>query len=132
MLCTHIFADEISITVKPTRGIVGTTSITFHEEGNVTILIYESAAKITENTLQIGEEEKAQLRENADAVLIEYLNSDKLTDLSEYPLTFAIAKTNESLTKSISSRKFSKGAVEIIKKMREYAPNINLPGIDGE
>jgi len=53
LLSTITMADSISITVKPEKGLSGTTSLTIHDDGNVTVLVYESAAKISENTINI-------------------------------------------------------------------------------
>ncbi|MFT5131967.1 MAG: hypothetical protein ACI9SC_000430 [Gammaproteobacteria bacterium] len=122
-------ADGVSITVKPLIGIVGTTSLTFHEDEKVTMLVYESAAKITETLLEIGAEDSSYLKMLAVTTLNEYLNMSDFRNISEYAITFGISRTEDTVTKNISSRRLTKNALEIIDEFRKYTPRKDLLNI---
>lgn len=125
------FADSVSITVKPSKGITGTTSVTFHEDGKVTMLVYESGAQIVEKSLGIGAEESAKFKTLAVATLDEYLGTNEFRNINEFAVTFGVSRTENTVTKSISSRRLTKRALEIVREVRKYAPNKDLFNIDG-
>ena len=126
LISFNAFCDDISITIKPSNGIVGTTSVTFHEDGKVTLLVYESAVQITEKLLDIGTEEARKLQNLAILTLDEYLNETDLKTRSEYTVTFGVSRTRDAITRSISSRRLTGNAIEIIDKIRKYTPNNDL------
>ena len=125
------FADAVSITVKPSKGIVGTTSVTFHEDGKVTMLVYESAVQIVEKSLEIGAEESAKFKNLAVATLDEYLGTNEFRNINEFAVTFGVSRTENAVTKSISSRRLTIRALEIVREVRKYAPTKDLLNIDG-
>ncbi len=126
LISYNSFCDELSITIKPSNGIVGTTSVTFHEDGKVTLLVYESTVQITEKLLDIGNEEARKLQNLAILTLDEYLNETDLKTRSEYTVTFGVSRTRDAITRSISSRRLTGNAIEIIDKIRKYTPNNDL------
>ena len=52
LINTIAMADSISVTLKPEKGLSGTTSFNIHDDGNATILVYESATRISVNIEQ--------------------------------------------------------------------------------
>ncbi|MGY8813897.1 MAG: hypothetical protein ACKVHQ_04165 [Gammaproteobacteria bacterium] len=76
LFSTTATAESISITIKPENGLSGTTSLNIHDDGNVTVLVYESAVNINENIVNIEPNDKEALRLKVLNSIAEYLNQD--------------------------------------------------------
>lgn len=118
-----ILADSISVTIKPSRGITGTQSFNFHDDGRLTLLTYHSPSRITENPLTLSQDQSAKLRQSASRTLTEYLSQEQFKALEPKSQTLAIAHTKDGVTKSISSRKHSNAASQLIEALKKLSPN---------
>lgn len=123
LLSSPSFADSISITVKPARGLSGTTSLTIHDDGMVTVLVYESAMKVSENSVDIHPAERDQLRLETIRAIDDYLNRDSYASLTAYSFTISLAHTIDGVTKNISSKRLNKQAVKVIQKLTTLVPD---------
>jgi len=132
LLSTITMADSISITVKPEKGWSGTTSLTIHDDGNVTVLLYESAVKISENTINIEPNDQDSLRLQALSAIAGYLNQDSYDSLKTYTFTTSLAHTADGVTKNISSKRLNKEAIQIIKQLTELVPGNSLQYVKEE
>ena len=122
LLSSIAVADSISITIKPDKGLSGTTSLTMHEDGNVTVLVYESAVKISESSINIEPDDKNYLRSQTISAIDEYLNQDSYDALKAYSFTISLAHTVDGVTKNISSKRLNKEAVKVIQKLTTLVP----------
>lgn len=122
LLSLSVFGEEISITLKPTKGLAGTSSVTFHDDGKVTFLVYETSTKITENLLVIDSKDIDELRSLTTKSLDEYLVLKQYSQLKKYKLLVGISVTQDSVTKSISSRKLTQNIILLIDKLSPYIP----------
>ncbi|MEH6471227.1 MAG: hypothetical protein V7752_08255 [Halopseudomonas sp.] len=132
LLSTITMAESISITVKPENGLSGTTSLTIHDDGNVTVLVYESAVKISENTVNIEAKEKDVLRMKTLSSVAGYFNQDSYDSLKTYTFTTSIAYTVDGVTKNISSKRLTKEAIELIKQLTKLVPGNSLHYVEEE
>ncbi len=122
LLSFNAMADSISVTIKPARGITGTTSINFHADGQVTALVYHSPSHITENPLSLSPEQATRLRQQAAATLAEYLSQQQFDGVKLQQQTLGIAHSHDGVTKSISSRKHSSSATALIQALKKLFP----------
>ncbi len=122
LLSTTATAESVSITIKPEKGLSGTTSLTIHEDGKVTVLVYESAVKINENNVNIEPKDKDALRLNVLSSIAGYLNQDSYDTLNIYTFTTSLAHTVDGFTKNISSKRLNKEAIQLIKQLKEIVP----------
>jgi hypothetical protein len=125
-------ADSISITVKPEKGLSGTTSLTIHDDGNVTILVYESAVKINENTIDISSNDSHLLRVKTINAISKYMNQDSYKYLKTYSFTTSLAYTIDSVTKNISSKRLNKETVDVIQLLTRLVPEDGLQYVKSE
>ena len=135
LLClfsTTASAESISITIKPEKGLSGTTSLSIHDDGKVTVLVYESAVKISENIVNIAPEVKAALRLNVLSSIAGYLNQDSYDTLKIYTFTTSLAHTVDGVTKNISSKRLNKEAIQLIKQLTEIVPGSSLQHVKEE
>lgn len=123
LLSSLSIADSISITIKPATGLSGTTSLTMHEDGMVTVLVYESAMKVSENSVDIHPAERDQLRVDTIRAVDEYLNQTSYASLTAYSFTISLAHTIDGVTKNISSKRLNKQAVKVIRKLTTLVPD---------
>jgi hypothetical protein len=119
-------AESISVTVKPEKGFAGLTSLNIHEDGNVTVLVYESAAKINENTLDLEPERKKLLRLQSLSTIDSYLKQSNYDSLNTVTFTTSIAHTTDGVTKNISSKRLNEEATELIMQLIELVPGNSL------
>jgi len=125
-------AESISITVKPEKGLSGTTSFTIHDDGNVTALVYESAVKISENTVNIIPKEKEALRLKVISSVSGYFNQTNYGSLNTYTFTTSLAYTVDGVTKNISSKRLTKEAIQLIKQLTKIVPGNSLQYVKDE
>jgi len=123
LICSNLFADEISVTLKPSKGLAGISSMTFHQEGSVTLLVYESAAKIVNNTLELNAAEADALKALARDTLGEYLQLDQYQQWPSLKPLLGIAHTRDEVTKSISSRRYSAAALRLVEAINPHLPS---------
>ena len=126
LVSTTATAESISITIKPEKGLSGTTSLTIHDVGKVTVLVYETAVKISENTVDIETKEKDALRLNVLSSIAGYLNQDSYEALKMHTFTTSLAHTVDGVTKNISSKRLNKEAIQLIKQITEIVPGNSL------
>jgi len=122
LICSNLFADEISVTLKPSKGLTGISSMSFHEDGNVTLLVYESAAKMISNTLELDAAEAGALKGLARDTLGEYLQTDQYEQWPSLTPLLGIAHTRDEVTKSISSRRYSAAAMRLVEAINPHLP----------
>ena len=48
-------AESMSFSIKPSKGLSGTASLNIHDDGKVTLLIYESPTNIVETLIEIDD-----------------------------------------------------------------------------
>lgn len=119
-------AESISVIIKPQTGLAGTTSLTIHDDGKVTVLVYESAVKINENTVNITHEEKEAMRLNIVSSIAEYLKQDSYDKLKQYTFTISLAHTVDGVTKSISGKRLNNETVKLIRQLINIIPGNSL------
>lgn len=127
---SSVLADSLSITLKPTKGLSGTTSLNIHEDGSITILEYESPTKISERTADFDSHKRDELRSLTLRVLKSYLNQENYSHVKEYTFTFSIAYTNDGVTKSISSKRINEDAMKLVKLLITHIPNEKIKAIE--
>jgi len=132
LISSNSFASEksISITIKPSASIVGTISFNIHPDQSVTVLVYESASKITESPVSIDSKTVTQIRQLSERVLEEFISLKDFSQFPEYKQTSAIIITQSKVTKSISTRRYSAQLISLIKMIKNYAPIGYKPHLD--
>lgn len=109
-----VAADEsISITLKPSTGLAGTTSYTLHEAGNLTKLSYVSRSDIQEHSLKATTEQITELQSLASQVISEVISSEDYSDWELRESSLAVAITKDNVTHSISTKRFSAKAHQL-------------------
>ncbi len=126
LINTIAMADSISVTLKPEKGLSGTTSFNIHDDGNATILVYESATKISESTINIEPNKKEELRLLTLIALRSYLNQNNYDHVKEYTFTMSLAHTVQGVTINVSSKRISKEAIKVIEQIIMLNPDVNL------
>ena len=121
-LSTAVFSEEISITLKPTKSLTGTKSVNIHENGKVTLLVYESPSKITENLLNINPAAVNNLKKMAINTQNEYMLLKKISPIKTYKLLAGITVARELVTKSISSRRLTQSMIKLIGNINSHLP----------
>ena len=134
LIGSNIFAAEksTSVTMKPSSGIAGTVSFNIHPDQSVTVLIYESVSKISETTLSIDSKAAAEMSELSELVLDEFISLKGYSQLPEYKQTSAIAITQDKVTKSISTRRYSEQLISLIKMIKGHLPERHQPQLEKE
>ena len=117
LLSVNAASAELSVTLKPGKGLKGVHSMTFHDDGKVTLLVYPSATEIVDNRVGIEPFEAAQLQQLATTTIDEYLARQDFSALKRQSLLFGIALTQGDVTKSVSSRRLSVNAIALIDAM---------------
>ena len=132
LINSNIFASDkfISVTVKSSQGISGSISFNFHPNQHITVLVYESASSIKEIPVSIDAKTVSQIRKLTQRVLDEFIRQEDFSPLPEYKQTTAIIITQSKVTKSISTRRYSKNMISLIKMINNYAPAGYEPRLD--
>jgi len=115
-----VLADSISITLKPTDRLSGTTSLNIHEDGSVTILVYESPSKISESSVDIDLDEKGEIHSFSLRALKTYLDQNSHSHIKETIFTISIAYTDKGVTKSISTKRINEEAMKVVTLLIGY------------
>lgn len=126
LISTIAMADSISVTLNPEKGLSGTSSFNIHDDGNATILVYESATKISESTINIEPNKKEELRLLTLIALRSYLNQNNYDHVKEYTFTMSLAHTVQGVTINVSSKRISKEAIKVIEQIIMLNPDVNL------
>jgi hypothetical protein len=113
------FSESLSIAIKPSSGLSGTISFNIHENGASTILKYESPTNIIEDTVKIRPELVSEINNLSHIVLQEYMGLNQFSQWPEQQETISVAITNDKVTKSISTRRFSKNILMLKKLIKE-------------
>ena len=126
------FASEksISITIKPSAGIVGTISFNIHPNQNVTVLVYESVSKISEIPVNIDGNTVTKVSQLSEWVLDEFISLEDYSQFPEYKQGSAIAITQSKVTKSISTHRYSEQLISLIKLIKDYVPKGYQPQLE--
>ncbi|MEH6648622.1 MAG: hypothetical protein V7707_01205 [Motiliproteus sp.] len=122
LLSVNAAAAELSVTLKPNKGIKGTHSMTFHEDGKVSLLVYQSASKIIDNVVDIEPSQSLALQHLASEVLSEYLFKQSFSELPSHSLKLAIMLSDDGVTKSVSSHKLNANAIHLVNQVGRYVP----------
>lgn len=124
LMLTPSFAagESISIILKPTKGLSGTTSFNIHEDEKATVLKYESPTKITEQAVDLESGKIAEIIALVHEVFEEVISTKNYDTWPERRGTFSIAITEEKVTKSISTRRYSKKMIHLIKSLHNISP----------
>jgi len=119
-------ADSMSVTLKPERGLSGTTSLNIHDDGSVTVLVYESPTKISEDAVNIESNQKEELRSLTLRALKSYLNENNYENLKEYTFTLSVAHTVHGVTRNVSSKRMNNEAIKVLNKIIQLNLGVNL------
>ncbi|MBV1905133.1 MAG: hypothetical protein KUG75_03580 [Pseudomonadales bacterium] len=132
LLCINNVASEesISISIKPSTGLRGTLSFNIHPDNKVTLLIYESAIKISEAPVSIDAETFVHISQLSKQVFEEIIILKDFSHYPEYQQTASIAITHDHVTKSISTRRYSEQLISLIKEIKNYVPNEYKPKLE--
>ncbi len=130
--CSNSFASEksISITIKPAHGIIGTVSFNVHPNQNVTVLVYESNSKISETPVSIDSKTVTKVSQLSEWVLEEFVSLKDYSQFPEYEQGSAIAITQNKVTKSISTHRYSERLISLIKLIKDYVPEGYKPQLE--
>jgi hypothetical protein len=132
LISSNSFASEksISVTIKPSASIVGTISFNIHPDQSVTVLVYESASKITESPVSIDSKTVAKVSQLSERVLDQFVSLKDYSQFPEYKQGSAIAITQSKVTKSISTRRYSEQLISLIKMIKDYVPKGYKPQLE--
>ncbi len=132
LISSNSFASEkfISITIKPSASIVGTISFNIHPNQSVTVLVYESASKITESPVSIDSKTVAKVSQLSERILDEFISLKDYSQFHEYKQGSAIAITQSKVTKSISTRRYSEKLISLIEMIKDYVPKEYKPQLE--
>ncbi len=132
LIGSNSFASEksISVTIKPSAGIIGTVSFNIHPDQNVTVFVYESASKISETPVSIDSKTVAMVSQLSEQVLDEFVSLKDYSRFPEYKQTSTIAITQSKVTKSISTRRYSEQLISLIKMIKDYVPKGYKPRLE--
>ena len=132
LISNNVFASDkfISVTVKPSQGISGSISFNFHPSQQVSVLVYESASSIKETLVDIDASTVTRIRQLAERTLDELISRKDFSAFPEYKQTSAIIITQNKVTKSISTRRYSKQLISLIEIIKDYAPAGHEPKLD--
>ena len=124
MIGGNSFGSEksISITIKPSAGIIGTISFNVHSDQHVTVLVYESASNINETPVSIDADTVAKISQLSELVLNQFVKQTDYSQFIEYKQGSAVAITESNVTKSISTRRYSEEFISLISMMMNYVP----------
>jgi hypothetical protein len=93
--------------------LTGTKSFNINSSGEFSFLRYESPAEIKEETINITPDVLSEIRSIAHEILQEFMVTQNFTKWPEHKETFSVAITQEKVTKSISTRRFSNNVVKL-------------------
>lgn len=96
------------------------------------MLVYESAVKITENTLAMKPAERDEMRLLTLAGLKSYLVLEKYDQVKERPFTMSLSHTVQGVTKSISSKRITDEAIKMIARLIQVAPDVDLKSVSDQ
>ena len=132
LISSNSFASEksISVTIKPSAGIVGTISFNIHPDRSVTVLVYESVSKITESPVSIDSKTVAKVCQLSERILDEFVNLKDYSKFPEYKQGSGIAITRSKVTKSISTRRYSESLISLITIIKDYVPEEYKPQLE--
>ena len=132
LISSNSLASEksISITVKPSTGIVGTISFNIHPDQSVTVLVYESASIINESSVSIDSKTVAKVSQLSEQILDEFVSLKDYSQFPEYKQGSAIAITQSKVTKSISTRRYSEKLISLIETIKDYVPKEYKPQLE--
>ncbi len=132
LISSNSLASErsISITVKPSTGIVGTISFNIHPDQSVTVLVYESASMINESPVSIDSKTVAKVSQLSEQILDEFVSQEDYSQFPEYKQGSAIAITQSKVTKSISTRRYSEKLISLIEMIKDYVPTKYKPQLE--
>lgn len=132
LICSNSFASEksISVTIKPSAGIVGTISFNIHPDQSVTLLVYESVSKITESSVSIDSKTVAKVCQLSERIFDEFGSLKDYSKFPEYKQGSAIAITQSKVTKSISTRRYSQNLISLITIIKDYVPEEYKPRLE--
>lgn len=119
---TAAAGEAMSITLKPSSGLAGLTAFNLHSDGRVTVLVYESASKITETTVEIESGALTQIRDLAKGVLEEFMKLDSHAAVPLYRQSLGVAITRDDVTRSVTTRRFTESALSLIESLKLYVP----------
>ncbi len=122
LLSVNAISAELTVTLKPAKGIKGTHSIRFQDDGRVSLLVYQSATHIVDNAVAIEPAEAARLRHLATRALDQYLTTQDFSALKRHTLLIGIARTQDEVIQSVSSRRLSESAIALIDALGRYVP----------
>ena len=132
LISSNSLASEksISITIKPSTGIVGTISFNIHPDQSVTVLVYESASVINESPVSMDSKTVAKVSQLSEQILDEFVSLTDYSQFPEYKQGSAIAITQSKVTKSISTRRYSEKLISLIEMIKDYVPTEYKPQLE--
>ena len=132
LISSNSLASEksISITIKPSTGIVGTISFNIHPDQTVTVLVYEIASIINEFPVSIDSKTVAKVSQLSEQILDEFVSLKDYSQFQEYKQGSAIAITQSKVTKSISTRRYSEKLISLIEMIKDYVPTEYKPQLE--
>ena len=112
-----------SVTLKPAKGLSGTVSFNIHDDGNATILVYESIVNIEANI-------KEKLRLLILKAMNGCLSQNSYNHIKKYNFTLSLAHTVQGVTKNVSSKRINKEALKVIMRIIMLNPDVNLKYVE--
>ncbi len=129
---TTASAESLSVSLKPAKGLSGTASLNIHEDGSVTVLVYESPTKIEEHTIEVDEDQKEKLRSVVLAALNSYLVKDSFEEIELRDFSVSFLSTKQDVSKSVTSKRLNEAAIKAIKQIFLVVPKMKLSYLDGK
>ena len=108
------FAEEsISITIKPSKALAGTTSYNLHATSELTKLVYVSRSDIQEHSIQAAPEQIERIKSDSLLIIQEVMDKTNFDEWKENSGSFAVAITQDKVTKSISTKRLSESMLRL-------------------
>jgi alpha-L-arabinofuranosidase len=94
------------------------------------VLVYESASIINEFPVSIDSKTVAKASQLSEQILDEFVSLKNYSQFPEYKQGSAIAITQNKVTKSISTRRYSEKLISLIEMIKDYIPTEYQPQLE--
>ncbi|MEW5008931.1 MAG: hypothetical protein AB1Y36_06585 [Cycloclasticus sp.] len=123
-------AESISVSLKPSKGLSGTVSLNLHDDGKVTMLMYESPIKIVETLIDVNEVERSNIRSLALNALDSYLTKTDFKKIERSDFSVSFLHTKNHVSKNVTSKRLTEAAKTALRQIFILVPQLRLNYVD--